>query len=204
MKQFDELWDVATKLHGPDGCPWDRRQTFFSLQPFVLEEAHEVVEAVDRGSDAEVLEELGDLLYTVIFYAKIAQKESRFSMEQILETIKAKLIRRHPHVFEDLKVESEEEIAQNWERIKREEGKEQKHPGGGLSEKLPTLVKAQKIVRNLCRSGKLTLKDQPKAKEEEIAQELFAILQKAEASEVDAESALRRILLSPCFEEGRR
>src|SRR3989339_1148864 len=127
MKQFDELWDVATRLNSSEGCPWDLKQTFISLQPYVLEEAHEVVEAVDRGMDKEIVEELGDLLYTVLFYAKVAEKEGRFSIEEILKTVKEKLIRRHPHVFENLKVETEEEVVRNWEKIKKEtEGKVKK------------------------------------------------------------------------------
>ena len=92
MQAFDDLLKVAQVLNGPTGCPWDLKQTFFSLQPYVLEEAHEVVEAVDSQNDKEIVEELGDLLYTVIFYAKIAEKEFRFSMEEIVKCVTDKLI----------------------------------------------------------------------------------------------------------------
>ena len=84
MESFDKLLDVAEKLNAPDGCPWDRQQTFDSLKPYVLEEAHEVVDAVDGGVDDDLVEELGDLLYTVIFYAKVAEKEGRFTMDNIV------------------------------------------------------------------------------------------------------------------------
>src|SRR5579863_8504265 len=99
MEQFDSLLRVAERLLGPNGCPWDQTQTFASLQPYVLEQAHEVIEAVDLDNDKKILEELGDLLYTVIFYAKLAEKTGRFSLEEILVSIRDKLVRRHPHIF---------------------------------------------------------------------------------------------------------
>src|ERR1700720_2855460 len=121
MEQFDELLHVAEKLLSPEGCPWDLKQTFQSLQPYVLEEAHEVIEAVDLDDDQKIVEELGDLLYTIIFYGKLAEKTRRFSMEQIVSTVKEKLIRRHPHVFGDVNVENVDEVVSNWEKIKKQE-----------------------------------------------------------------------------------
>ncbi len=192
MKQFDELWDVATRLNSSEGCPWDLKQTFISLQPYVLEEAHEVVEAVDRGMDKEIVEELGDLLYTVLFYAKVAEKEGRFSIEEILKTVKEKLIRRHPHVFENLKVETEEEVVRNWEKIKKEtEGKVKKE----FLKELPALSKAQKMVKIFDRSGYQKLSDLSEITEEEIGSQLLEIVQRAEKSHIDSEGALRRLLL---------
>ncbi len=192
MKEFDDLLDIATYLNGPSGCPWDHKQTFNSLQPYVLEEAHEVVEAVDRGNDKEIIEELGDLLYTVIFYAKIAEKDKRFSIQEILDGINQKLIRRHPHVFEDLKVNSEEEVVENWERIKKEkEGKRKKE----FLKELPALAKAQKMISIFSRSGFASLDSIPVLSEEEIAGRLLEIVRIAEKSKVDSEGVLRRILL---------
>ena len=121
MKAFDALLHVAEKLLGPQGCPWDQKQTFQSLQPYVLEEAHEVIEAVDLDDDRKIVEELGDLLYTVVFYGKLAEKTGRFSLEDIVSTIKEKLVRRHPHIFGDVKVDSVDEIVSNWEKIKAQE-----------------------------------------------------------------------------------
>ena len=101
MEAFDKLLDVAKTLNGPDGCPWDHTQTFESLKKYVLEEAHEVMEAVDEKDNAHLIEELGDLLYTVVFYAMIAEKESLFTIDEIINHVKDKLVRRHPHVFGD-------------------------------------------------------------------------------------------------------
>lgn len=195
MRQFDELLEVASILNGPNGCSWDQKQTFFSLQPYVLEEAHEVVEAVDGEDDQEIIEELGDLLYTVIFYAKVAQKEDRFSIKEVLEVVKEKLIRRHPHVFGSLKVESEEEVIKNWERIKQEkEGKQKDSLLQGIPEKLPSLAKAQKMAKVFSRAGFVDLTPLPEMKEEDLAKGLFDLVLIAERSKVDFESALRRLL----------
>ena len=195
MRQFDELLEVASILNGPDGCPWDRRQTFSSLQPFVLEEAHEVVDAVDRGNPQEIIEELGDLLYTVLFYAKVAQKEGLFSIEEILETVKSKLVRRHPHVFNGLKVDSEEDVVRNWELIKKEkEGKMKSGALEGVPIQLPALAKAQKMLKIFGRLGFVNLDSTPEIEESEVASSLFEIVQRAEKSNIDSEGALRKLL----------
>ena len=172
--------------------PWDLKQTFRSLQPYVLEEAHEVVEAVDRGVDGEIVEELGDLLYTVLFYAKVAEKEKRFSIADILNTVKEKLIRRHPHVFESSEAVSEEEVVKNWDLIKKEkEGKKKKE----FLKELPALAKAQKMVRTFQNSGFLPEGPTSNSIEEEIGARLLKVVEEAEKSRVDSEGALRRVLL---------
>ncbi len=192
MRQFDELWEVATRLNGPQGCPWDLKQTFLSLQPYVLEEAHEVVEAVDRGKEKEIVEELGDLLFTVLFYAQVAQREGKFSIEEILQTVKEKLIRRHPHVFGELLVESEEDVIRNWDQIKKEqEGKKKRE----FLKDLPSLAKAQKMVKIFQRSRFSDLDAVSTASEENIAASLWSIVEAAEKSGIDSEGALRRLLL---------
>ena len=124
MYGFEELMEVAQTLNGPDGCLWDQKQTFQSLRPYVLEEAQEVVEAVDSDKNEEIIEELGDLFYTVIFYTMVAKREKRFSIQDVIETLKAKLIRRHPHVFGDAKAESMEEVIDIWNKVKKEEKKD--------------------------------------------------------------------------------
>jgi tetrapyrrole methylase family protein/MazG family protein len=162
------------------------------LQPYVLEEAHEVVEAVDRGEDKEIVEELGDLLYTVLFYAKVAEKEGKFSIGDILNTVKEKLIRRHPHVFESSKAATEEEVVKNWEKIKKEkEGKDKKE----FLKELPALAKAQKMVEIFQRSGFLPEDLAPSSIEEEIGSRLLEVVKEAKKSHVDSEGALRRVLL---------
>jgi len=194
MKAFDELLEVAEKLHGPGGCPWDHKQTFFSLQPYVLEEAHEVVEAVDGGNNKEIAEELGDLLYNVIFYAKIAEKEGKFSLVDILETIKNKLIRRHPHVFGDIEAKTEEEIVKNWHLIKKqEEGKSERVSAlDGIPDTIPSIAKAQKTVKVFARTKFLSLENIEPKEEGAIADDLFKLILVAQKSEVDLEGALRR------------
>jgi len=192
MKEFDDLWEVATRLNAPGGCPWDLKQTFKSLQPYVLEEAHEVVEAVDRGEDKEIVEELGDLLYTVLFYAKVAEKAGKFSIGDILNTIKEKLVRRHPHVFESSKAATEEEVVKNWEQIKKEkEGKNKKE----FLKELPALAKAQKMLEIFHRSGFSPEDLAPSSIEEEIGTRLLEVVKEAKKSHVDSEGALRRVLL---------
>lgn len=200
MEVFDELLAVAEKLLGPEGCPWDQTQNFFTLQPYVLEEAHEVVDAVDQNVDDRIIEELGDLLYTIVFYATLARKEGRFTIQEIIESVKAKLIRRHPHVFGEVKVEHIGEIMANWERIKKEEkgDKADRHPLDDIPSKLPSLVRCQKVVRHMARSGWAVLEEKmkklPSGTEGEIGENLFQEVVRAEASGVDAESALRRVL----------
>lgn len=198
MKAFDALLEVAAKLNGPGGCPWDLKQSFFSLQPYVIEEAFEVVEAVDLNEDQKILEELGDLLYTVIFYGKIAEKEGRFTLEDVIESIKEKLIRRHPHIFGDVKVSDPDEVAQRWEKIKKEEqgNEERKSFMDGIPSGLPALLKAQKILRKMRRAKSEILKKQNPVPmtEEEIGVQMLDLILNAEDAHIDVESALRRSL----------
>ena len=121
MKNFSEILEILDRLMGPGGCPWDAKQTFESLRESVVEEAQEVVEAVDEGDDAHLCEELGDLLFNVVFYCKIAEKEGRFTTINVLDGLRDKLIRRHPHVFGDAVIENEEELRAQWDRINAEE-----------------------------------------------------------------------------------
>lgn len=198
MDPFDSLLLVAEELLGPNGCPWDQKQTFLSLQPYVLEEAHEVIEAVDADDDRKMIEELGDLLYTIVFYGKLGEKTGRFTVEEIVNAIREKLIRRHPHVFGDVKVEDVDEVVKNWEKIKAAEKGKSRPPSvlDGIPPTLPTLVKAQKILKRIQRSGSalLSKENHAQASEEEIGSQLLHLILRAEQSEIDAESALRRSL----------
>jgi uncharacterized protein YabN with tetrapyrrole methylase and pyrophosphatase domain len=200
MNKFQALMEVATRLNGPGGCPWDHTQTFLSLQPYVIEEAYEVIEAVDANDDEKIVEELGDLLYTVVFYAKIAEKEGRFTMDDVLDSVREKLIRRHPHVFADVKVEHVDEIIHRWEKIKKEEkGKEERLSVlDGIPKNLPTLFKAQKVLRKIRRAQSDLLAESSKEAltEEEVGREMLNLVLRAEDAGLDAESALRRTLLT--------
>ncbi len=198
MEQFDSLLGVAEKLLSPEGCPWDQKQTFSSLQPYMLEEAHEVIEAVDADDNAKIIEELGDLLYTIIFYGKLAEKTGRFSISDIVSAITEKLIRRHPHVFGEVKVEGADEVLKNWEKIKLQEKVEAKPASvlDGIPPTLPSLIRAQKIIKRMQRAGSALV---PKEKsgqvsEEELGSQLLALIVKAENASIDAESAFRRAL----------
>lgn len=198
MQAFDTLMEIAARLNGPQGCPWDIEQTFTSLQPYVLEEAHEVVEAIDTNQDPKILEELGDLFYIVIFYAKIAEREGRFTIEDILKTIEEKLIRRHPHVFGDEVASRPEEVLKRWEEIKKQEQGQEKPKKllDGMPATLPVLVKAQKMVKKMHRRGAPTLPDIRKEplSEEALGEQLFSLIASADAWGIDTESALRRTL----------
>jgi len=181
MKEFDELIEIANRLNGPGGCPWDHKQTFDSLRPYVLEEAHEVLDAVEEGSDSDLLEELGDLLYVVIFYAKVAERDKRFTLEEILNTIREKLIRRHPHVFGAKKAENIDEVISNWNAIKKEEKPSRTSALDGIPLNLPALMRAQKIAGRLKKAGYPLAVEGPLGK-------IFAAIEEIDG---DAEAALR-------------
>src|SRR5579872_2875644 len=112
--KFESLVEVVEHLRGPNGCPWDKEQTIQTLTQYAIEEAHEYAEAVDRGDMAAIAEELGDLLLQVVLNAEIAQQEGRFTLEDVIASITEKMIRRHPHVFGDVKVENSAHVLKNW------------------------------------------------------------------------------------------
>ncbi len=189
MSRFEDLLQVADVLQGPNGCPWDKKQTFTSLQPYVLEEAHELLEAVDENDDQKIQEELGDLLYTILFYGKIAEKSKRFTIWDVIEQVKEKLIRRHPHVFGNVKVDSVQDVIKTWEKVKKEENKKKgrKHFLEGIPKTLPLLARAQKVLSKIKRTEVLQQK-------EKIGERLLALVAEAEEAGVDAETELRRAL----------
>lgn len=123
LKEWTTFRDIIAKLRSPDGCPWDREQTHESLKKYLIEEAYEVLQAIDDEDDDAIIEELGDILLQVFLHAQIGEDDGYFSMEDILESISAKMIRRHPHVFGDVQVENSGEVLKNWQAIKAEEKK---------------------------------------------------------------------------------
>jgi tetrapyrrole methylase family protein / MazG family protein len=147
-----ELVRVMQRLRGPGGCPWDLEQTHRSLGRHLLEEAHETLEAIDAGDPDLLREELGDLLLQVVFHAEMARQEGTFDVDDVAEGIAAKLVRRHPHVFGDVRVGSAAEVLVNWERIKAEEKGEH-----GVDEEipasLPALARAAKVQRRAAGYG---------------------------------------------------
>jgi MazG family protein len=147
---MERLLRIMDKLRDPGGCPWDREQTLRSLTPYLLEEAHEVIEAIESGDAQHHREELGDLLFQVVFQARIAREEGKFDFAGVCEAISDKLTRRHPHVFGDVTVSGSREVVKNWERIKaderKEKGQEARSAIGGVPVSLPALVRAERLT----------------------------------------------------------
>ena len=151
---FDKLVWLMSRLRDSGGCPWDREQTPESLKPFVLEEAYEVVDAIDDPNPNALKEELGDLLYQVLFLSKIASEKGQFDINDVLTNSYEKLYNRHPHVFGEDKLNTSEEVLKNWEKIKAEEkGETRKSILDGLPMTLPALLKAQRIQERASRVG---------------------------------------------------
>jgi tetrapyrrole methylase family protein/MazG family protein len=151
---FDDLLNIMRRLRGPGGCPWDAEQTHESLTRYLLEETYEVIEAIDAKSPEHLKEELGDLLLQPVFHAAIAEEAGDFDMADVVRTLCDKLVRRHPHVFGDLKISDSDAQVENWERIKKaEKGEERPSALSGVPPHLPALLKAQKITEKASRVG---------------------------------------------------
>jgi MazG family protein len=147
---IQRLLGIMDKLRDPGGCPWDREQTLRTLTPYLLEEAHEVIEAIETGDAQHHREELGDLLFQVVFQARIAREEGKFDFADVCDSISDKLTRRHPHVFGDVSVSGSREVIKNWERIKADErkakGDKPRSAIGGVPVSLPALVRAERLT----------------------------------------------------------
>lgn len=150
---FEDLITVMARLRGPDGCPWDREQTHASLAPYLLEEAHEVLDAISRGDPLALREELGDLLLQVIFHAQMAKEAGDFDAGNIVDGLVRKLISRHPHVFGGAALDTPGEVLTQWHEIKRREAP-QRGAFDGIPASLPALARAQKIVERATRQEK--------------------------------------------------
>ena len=145
---FAKLCEIVARLRAPDGCPWDREQTNETLLPKLLEEAYEVGDAVRSGDDENLREELGDVMLLVVMHAQIASERGKWQIEQVLEEITAKLIRRHPHVFGDREANDAGAVVKLWDSVKREEKQHKKeHHLAGVAAALPALMRAQKIQK---------------------------------------------------------
>ena len=156
--RFSELVELISRLRAPGGCPWDREQTHESLKPMMLEEAYEVVEAIDEGNDEELAGELGDLLLQVVFHSQIAAEQDRFTVADVIERVSSKMVRRHPHVFGEDKAETSGEVLRNWEALKEAELREKGKLDGGqssmldsVSTKLPAVMEAFQMTTKVSR-----------------------------------------------------
>ena len=160
---FDDLVRLMERLRSPEGCPWDREQTYDTLAPMLLEEAYEAFEAVEEAREGRALEllgELGDLLFQIVFYAQVARERGDFSIEDVTDGIHTKMVRRHPHVFGGEEARDSAEVLRNWEAIKAEEkraaGKEAKEDASlldGVSSKAPSLMEAHQLSTKAARVG---------------------------------------------------
>ncbi len=153
-RTFDELVTLMKRLRAPGGCPWDREQTMEDLRAYVVEEAYEVVEAINSGDRLSLREELGDFLLQAVFLAEIAEEEGTFDIYDAVGAIHHKLVTRHPHVFADFKADTAEEVLANWERLKGEERKH-KNEGilSGVPKSLPALLKAMRLTEKAANVG---------------------------------------------------
>ena len=151
---FDGLIAIMKRLRGPGGCPWDAEQTHQSLTRYLLEETYEVIEAIESDSPDHLREELGDLLLQPVFHAAIAEEAGTFTINDIIQTLCEKLVRRHPHVFGDMQISDSAAQIENWEQIKKEEKKADRSSAlAGVPPHLPALLKAQKITEKAARVG---------------------------------------------------
>jgi len=152
---FDKLWQVVRKLRSPEGCPWDREQDFSSMKNQFLEEVYEFVDALENDENPAMAEELGDLFFHLLFFSCLAEGEERFTLDYVLEQIRAKLIRRHPHVFAQPEDSiSSAQVKVNWEQIKRDvEGKEYVSLLDGIPASLPSLLKALTFGKKAAKVG---------------------------------------------------
>jgi MazG family protein len=190
MNTFDALLKIADTLLGPNGCPWDKKQTLDTLKPYLLEEIHELLEAIDLMDKEKIKEELGDCFYTLVFLSKLVEFRKFFTLQEALESIAEKMIRRHPHIFGNVKADSPDEIIQNWEEIKKKEGKTS--PLGSIPPSLPALARAQKVIVKLRRAKKCAATPSTLRSEDELGELIWDLVEQAESSGFDAESALRR------------
>jgi MazG family protein len=216
-EKFQKLVSIMARLRGPGGCPWDREQTFDSIKPYTLEETYEVLQAIDDRDWPELTEELGDFLLQAVFYAQMATEQNLFRIEDALDAINAKLVRRHPHVFGEESAQSPDDVMQIWGRVKDSEQQKKAKPREGLLDGvprvLPALVEAQQIASKAANVGfdwenpdqvleKLheELAEFAEARrqtsheqlEDELGDMLFVLVNLARFVKVDPEQALRR------------
>lgn len=216
--KLEKFAEIIAKLRDPNGgCPWDLEQTYQTMPPHILEEAYEVVEAINQDDRKELKEELGDLLMQVVFLSQLAQEEGAFTLDDIIDGITDKIIRRHPHVFGEIKAENSDEVLKNWENIKQQERyqKEQFSILDNVPIALPSLLRAAKLQKRCAKVGfdwseleptiqkveeelqevrdEVSKQPQnPQAIEEEIGDLLFASVNVARHLKLNPEEALRK------------
>jgi len=209
---FAAFVELMARLRAPGGCPWDRKQTAESLKPYVIEEAYEVVAAIEQGDPREICEELGDLLLQVVFQARVAEDAGQFAIPDVVRAIHEKLVRRHPHVFGETAAADADEVVLNWERIKQAE-KAGRSVVDGVDPRLPALQRAWRMQKKVSKVGfdwerpegaleKLHEEleefrvaresESPERAEEEMGDALFALANVARLAGINPEEALKK------------
>lgn len=210
LSAMQRLIEIMDRLRSPGGCPWDAEQTPESLIPYLLEEAHETIEAIEAGDPALICDELGDLLLQVVFHARIFSERGAFDVGDIANAISDKLIRRHPHVFADVTLQSHGDLTAQWEKVKAGEKAERGEVKRSLLESiprsLPALSRTQKLIEKSARAGRIWPNSSENLascattvqslyegmSDEALGEALFALVAVARDAGIDPEGALRR------------
>jgi len=185
---FDELVNIVAKLRGPGGCPWDREQTRDSLKPFLVEEFYELIDALDENDHEGIREEMGDLLFQILFQSQLSKEEGLFDIHDVVDGIARKMVNRHPHVFGDRKLKSSQEVMEHWQEHKKKEGKNYESVIDGVPRALPALLRARKLQIKATKVGFdwERIEDVFDKLDEEIA-ELKEALGKKDRKEIESE-----------------
>ncbi|HEY3864236.1 MAG TPA: MazG family protein [Verrucomicrobiae bacterium] len=192
-----ELLEIMAKLRSPSGCPWDREQDHSTLRFHAVEEVYELIDAIESGDDQEMAEELGDLLLQVVFHCQLGRERGAFDFERVARHITDKLVRRHPHVFGDVKVKDVDEVWANWEKIKKAEKHGTRHARAsaldGIPRHLPALMRAEKLVKKARKAGLLEGGARgPSVNKTSLARQLFELARQAQSRGWSAEDLLRQ------------
>lgn len=212
-RQFDYLVELIETLRGPNGCPWDQKQTHESLRPYLIEEAYEAIEAINNQDEDSLADELGDVLLQILLHAQIGKEEGTFEIRDVIESLTNKMIRRHPHVFGDVEVVNSDQVVANWQEIKKQERgeyAEKESLFAGIPKDYPTLLKSFEIQKKAAKVGfdwdqlegvlakvreeleELVEAQNPDEREEELGDLLFSLGSLARWLQVDPEQALVR------------
>jgi tetrapyrrole methylase family protein/MazG family protein len=212
-EKFQRLVDIMETLRSERGCPWDKEQTRQSLKSFLIEEAYELLEAIDNDEPERIKEELGDLLFQILFHAQIAKERDEFDIYDVIDKITTKMLSRHPHVFGEMDLNSSEEVLQHWDEHKKREGKLKESLMEGIPDALPALLRAMRVQERASRVGfdwertedvfekveeemeefKKTVREGSREDaEEELGDLLFSLVNLSRFINVNPEEALRR------------
>ena len=217
ISSFQDLIELMQKLRSKDGCPWDKEQSHASLKPHLVEEAYEVIDAIDSGDPDKLKEELADLFFHIIFHCQIAKEKGEFDIGSVMALCLDKMTRRHPHVFGDATAATPEEVLHQWEQIKKQEkgNEERKFIVDGLPKHLPALQKAQKLQKKVAKVGfdwpdingviakvdeelaevkEAIREDKPENIEEEVGDLLFSIVNLSRFLKLDTENVLHKTI----------